>query len=192
MGLTKEPVTESRGSTRQWGKVMEDEDQRSETRRRSNANGKVPAGDAETIPISVIGPNITINGDIHSTEDLVIEGTVDCSVTCGTLVVGENGCVRGDIRTERLRLAGVVEGSIETNDLAIEASAHVKGDVNYTRLRVASGGTIQGQMNCHGETDDRAERPARVASVSSPPRAVAVFEDPSFHPSREAMRNAAA
>jgi cytoskeletal protein CcmA (bactofilin family) len=171
---------------------MEDDNEQSEIRRRPNANGKARDSEAEAVPISVIGPNITITGDIHSTEDLVIEGTVDGSVTCGTLVVGESGCVRGDIRTERLRLAGIVEGSIETSDLAIEASAHVKGDVNYTRLRVASGGTIQGQMNCYGEGDDRAERPVRPAKAVSPPRPVAVFEDSTFHPSREAMRNAAA
>ncbi|MGZ3270673.1 MAG: bactofilin family protein [Croceibacterium sp.] len=171
---------------------MDDQTEQSEVRRRASANGKARESEAEAVPISVIGPNITITGDIHSTEDLVIEGTVDGSVTCGTLVVGESGCVRGDIRTDRLRLAGVVEGSIETSDLAIEASAHVKGDVNYTRLRVASGGTIQGQMNCHGEDDDRAERPVRAAKVASTPRPVAVFEDSTYHPSREAMRNAAA
>lgn len=174
---------------------MEDDTHHSEAPRRSSGNGsgKARAPEGETLPISVIGANITINGDIHSTEDLVIEGTVEGSVNCGTLVVGENGCVRGDIRTERLRLAGVVEGSIETNDLAIEASAHVKGDVTYARLRVASGGTIQGQMNCHGEIDEPVARhPARMANGAAPARPVAVFEDQSYHSAQEAMRNAAA
>ena len=171
---------------------MEEEGQHSDTRR-SGSNGKARNGEEAQAPISVIGANITITGDIHSTEDLVIEGTVEGSVTCGTLVVGETGCVRGDIRTERLRLAGMVDGSIETNDLAIENSAHVKGDVSYSRLRVASGGTIQGQMNCIGEIEDRVERHPRMANGSAPPRAVAaVFEDQSFTSSREAMRNAAA
>jgi cytoskeletal protein CcmA (bactofilin family) len=169
---------------------MEDENQHPETRRRSNP-GEKSRPEAEAEPISVIGSKITITGDIHSTEDLVIEGTVDGSVTCGTLVVGESGCVRGDIRTERLRLAGMVEGSIETSDLAIEASAHVKGDINYTRLRVASGGTIQGQMNCHDEAGGHTEpRPTRMVNGASGPRAVAVFEDPAFKTSREGMRHA--
>jgi cytoskeletal protein CcmA (bactofilin family) len=106
------------------------------------------------------------------------------------LVVGESGCVRGDIRTERLRLAGTVEGTIETDDLAIENTAHVKGDINYSRLRVASGGTIQGQMNCRDEEDRRADRPVRMANGAAPPRAVAVFEDAGYRGSREGMRNA--
>jgi cytoskeletal protein CcmA (bactofilin family) len=170
---------------------MEDEGQQAETRRRHGAAAKAPS-EPEVDAISVIGAKITITGDIHSSEDLVIEGTVEGSVTCGTLVVGENGCVRGDIRTERLRLAGVVEGSIETGDLAIEASAHVRGDVNYSRLRVASGGTIQGQMNCVDEADEPVRHAPRAANGATPPRAVAVFEDASYHASREGMRNAAA
>ena len=168
---------------------MED-DQQPETRRRSGASDK-PRGEVEAEPISVIGAKITITGDIHSTEDIVIEGTVEGSVTCGTLVVGESGCVRGDIRTERLRLAGTVEGTIDTSDLAIENTAHVRGDINYTRMRVASGGTVQGQMNCHDEAHEHAERPARAANGAAPPRAVAVFEDAAYRASREGMRNAA-
>jgi cytoskeletal protein CcmA (bactofilin family) len=171
---------------------MEEEGQ-TESRRRHGANGKTQT-ETEADPISVIGAKITITGDIHSSEDLVIEGTVEGSVTCGTLVVGENGCVRGDIRTERLRLAGVVEGSIETGDLAIENSAYVKGDIAYSRLRVASGGTIHGQMNCTEEVDERVRPAPRAAANGAmpPPRAVAVFEDPSYPASREGMRNAAA
>ena len=106
-------------------------------------------------------------------------------------MVGEKGCVRGEIRTERLRLSGMVEGTIETNDLAIEATAHVKGEVSYARLRVASGGTVQGNMVCVGESAFD-EQPPRKANGAAPAGPVAVFEDPSYRASRESMRNAAA
>ena len=39
---------------------MDDENEQSEIRRRPNANGKARESEAEAVPISVIGPNITI------------------------------------------------------------------------------------------------------------------------------------
>jgi cytoskeletal protein CcmA (bactofilin family) len=152
-------------------------------------NGKLPSGSREEHKISVIGADITVSGDIHASEDLVIEGTVEGGVSCGTLVIGKTGRVQGDIRTERLRLAGTVEGSIVTNDLAIESTAQVGGDIEYSRLRVESGGIIEGRLirREDGAKDGRAE-----SANSSRQQPNAVFEDRSYSQAQEALRNAAA
>ena len=152
-------------------------------------NGKAPSAPREEHKVSVIGADITVSGDIHASEDLVIEGTVQGGVSCGTLVIGKTGRVQGDIRTERLRLAGTVEGSISTNDLAIESTAQVGGDIEYSRLRVESGGIIEGRL-IRREDDARDTR--APASTAAAQRASAVFEDRSYSEAQEAVRNAAA
>lgn len=101
---------------------------------------------ADKPPMSVIGADIVITGNIEASVDLHIEGKVNGDVRCATLILGESSAVNGNIFADRVRVSGSVEGSIQTGDLAIEATAQVKGDVSYERLRVANGGTIEGNM----------------------------------------------
>ncbi|MGF1549078.1 MAG: polymer-forming cytoskeletal protein [Sphingomonadaceae bacterium] len=96
--------------------------------------------------MSVIGADITINGDIEASVDLLIEGKVHGDVRCATLILGEKSSVSGSIFAERVRVGGAVEGTVETRDLAIDATARIGGDIVYERLRVASGGIIEGSM----------------------------------------------
>lgn len=114
----------------------------------SNGTGSGNAEkDAESgKPMSVIGADIVITGDIEASVDLHIEGQVTGDVRCATLILGENSTVNGRIQAERVRVGGRVDGAVETRDLAIEAGARVTGDLVYERLRVASGGVIEGTM----------------------------------------------
>lgn len=100
----------------------------------------------EKNPMSMIGADIVVTGNIEAKVDLHIEGRVQGDVRCATLILGENSSVNGSIYADRVRVSGSVEGAIETKDLAVEATARVTGDVVYDRLRVANGGVIEGNM----------------------------------------------
>lgn len=148
------------------------------TRPNHTSNGKSSGhGGPDQSSVSIIGADITITGDIHALEDLVIEGKVEGGVTCGTLVLGESGRVHGNIRTERLQVSGEVHGSISTSDLAIEANAKIHGDIEYSRLRVAGGAVIQGQLSKReGENSQDIQGSAEISRI----RPTTVFEDPSY------------
>ena len=110
------------------------------------ADDKASGDQAASSPVSVIGSDIVINGNIDATVDLHIEGKVVGDVQCQTLILGSQSTVDGNIRAERVRVSGTVKGSIETRDLAIEASASVTGDVVYERIRIANGGSLEGTL----------------------------------------------
>jgi cytoskeletal protein CcmA (bactofilin family) len=97
-------------------------------------------------PMSMIGADIVVTGNIEAQVDLHIEGRVQGDVRCATLILGENSVVNGSVYADRVRVSGTVEGAVETKDLAIEATARVTGDVTYERLRVANGGIVEGHM----------------------------------------------
>ena len=107
------------------------------------------------MPMSVIGSDILVTGNIEAEVDLHIEGRVQGDVRCSTLILGERSSVVGSIFAERVRVAGTIEGAVETTDLAIEATARVKGEVTYSRLRIANGGIIEGTMT-HKPLDESA------------------------------------
>jgi len=97
-------------------------------------------------PISMIGSDIVVTGNIEAQVDLHIEGRVQGDVRCATLILGENSEVNGSIYADRVRVSGKVDGAIDCKDLAVEATACVTGDVIYERLRVANGGVVEGHM----------------------------------------------
>jgi cytoskeletal protein CcmA (bactofilin family) len=97
-------------------------------------------------PMSMIGSDIVVTGNIEAQVDLHIEGRVQGDVRCATLILGENSEVNGSIYADRVRVSGKVDGAIDCKDLAVEATAKVTGDVIYERLRVANGGVVEGHM----------------------------------------------
>ena len=125
----------------------------------SNASDDAAAADqpAAAGPVSNIGADIVITGNIDATVDLHIEGRVVGDVRCATLILGPESSVDGNIRAERVRVSGSVKGSIHTRDLAIEASANVAGDVVYERLRIASGGAVEGTLKRSSGEEGAAE-----------------------------------
>lgn len=120
----------------------------------------VGAGDAHTdkSPISMIGADIVITGNIEASVDLHIEGRVNGDVRCATLILGGNSSVNGSIHAERVRVSGMVEGAIDTRDLAIEAGALVTGDIIYERLRIANGGCVEGTMKRKAPVEDEGSK----------------------------------
>ncbi len=112
-----------------------------------NGHGQAePAGSVRESPLSVIGADILVTGNIDAEVDLQIEGRVVGDVRCATLILGERSSINGNIFAQRVRVSGLIEGAIETTDLAIESTARVKGEISYSRLRIANGGVVEGSM----------------------------------------------
>ncbi|MEA3010910.1 MAG: hypothetical protein QOJ91_2602 [Sphingomonadales bacterium] len=116
---------------------------------------------------SMIGSGILIDGSIEADADLQIRGRVLGDVRCETLVLGEQGEIRGNVEADRVWLSGRVEGAIETGDLAIEATARVKGDLTYSRIRMADGAVVQGRISHVGR--DAGIKAQAVPAIEPPP-----------------------
>jgi cytoskeletal protein CcmA (bactofilin family) len=135
----------------------------------------------EASGVSIIGPNIVINGNIESAgdtvEDVQIEGRVNGDVRCATVVLAENSAVRGNIQAQRVKVAGAVEGGIEAEELAIEGTAQITGDVVYEKIRIAAGAIVQGNLKWRAAASEVPEsgKLKLVEAQAPPPPAKAVF-----------------
>lgn len=121
----------------------------------------------DVTPMSHIGPDIVITGNIEAVVDLNIEGKVIGDVRCATLILEESSSVNGNIYAARVKVSGTVEGSIDTKDLVIEGNARVSGEITYERLRVTAGGVIAGNVSRRipegtGHDDSRSEPVAQL------------------------------
>jgi cytoskeletal protein CcmA (bactofilin family) len=99
---------------------------------------------------ATIGPSISIKGDITGSEDLLIQGRVDGSVTLEnhSVGVGSEGRVNADITGRLITIEGTVEGDLTAEEqIVLRGSAHVKGDIKAPRVVLEDGATFRGLVD---------------------------------------------
>ena len=101
---------------------------------------------------TLIGATARIDGNVHFTGGLRIDGTVKGSVVAqdagtGTVIVSEEASVEGEIRVGHAVINGRVVGPITgTESVELQAKANVNGDVHYKTLEVHLGAVVQGRL----------------------------------------------
>jgi cytoskeletal protein CcmA (bactofilin family) len=101
---------------------------------------------ARASTFSVIGPDVTIKGDVSASADLHVDGRIEGDIACSSLVQGEGSVIVGAIEAESARLAGQVRGTITARDLVVLQSARIEGDVHYDALTIEQGAQVEGRF----------------------------------------------
>jgi len=117
----------------------------------------------------VIGRDITLAGEIASCDHLIVEGTVEASVKdCHRLEVADGGLFRGAVEIHEAEIAGRFEGSVSVQGrLVVRSTGRIDGKVQYGELAVDAGGTIDGEIRCHGKVTkpEKAGKPMAEAPL---------------------------
>ena len=121
---------------------------------------------------SVLGPTLRFRGELSAQEDLVIQGSVEGSIThTQNLTVGTDGSMKGDIRARVIIIDGKVEGDLyATESVSIRATAKVKGNVFAPRVGITEGAFFQGQIEMQPSGAAVQEHSARLrqAALAAP------------------------
>jgi len=128
---------------------------------------------AENAPrASVLGPTLRFRGELSAQEDLIIQGSVEGSIThTQSLTVGTDGTMKGDIRARVIVVDGKVEGDLyATESVNIRATAKVKGNVFAPRVGITEGAFFQGQVEMQPSGAAVQEHSARLrqAALTTP------------------------
>jgi cytoskeletal protein CcmA (bactofilin family) len=101
---------------------------------------------------SLIGAGTKVNGDVHFSGGLRVDGEIDGNVTANlgkpsTLVLSEHARVDGAINVTHLVVNGVVTGPVYAADyLELQSKAKLIGDVHYKTLEIQLGAIIEGKL----------------------------------------------
>jgi len=108
-------------------------------------NGARPARTGPQ-PMSIIGSEVIISGDLATDAQLHVDGRIDGNVRCAQLIQGGDGIISGNIVAEEARLAGTVEGTVSAATLTVEATARILGDIAYDTISIEAGARIDGRL----------------------------------------------
>jgi cytoskeletal protein CcmA (bactofilin family) len=97
---------------------------------------------------SFVGSNTTIKGNLECSENLLVEGTVEGNLNSdGTIVLGKDAVVRGEVRAREVAVSGIVVGTIRCPDrLEIFESAKIIGTIQALVLKMEPGAQINGRV----------------------------------------------
>ncbi len=105
--------------------------------------------------MATIPASLHIVGEVHSEEDLRIDGEVRGNIHMpdATLTVGQHSRIDGDIRAKRIHVQGTVGGAIAASErIELAASASVTGNLSADHVVVAEGAFVSGHVDMNRRT----------------------------------------
>ncbi|MCR9067732.1 MAG: polymer-forming cytoskeletal protein [Rhodobacteraceae bacterium] len=105
----------------------------------------VPAPKPQPSP-SFLAADLTIIGDLSSTGDIQLEGTVKGNVRAHLLTVGQQAIVEGEIIADDVVITGQVIGTVRGLKVRLTSTAQVKGDIIRKVIAIESGAHFEGSV----------------------------------------------
>jgi cytoskeletal protein CcmA (bactofilin family) len=96
-------------------------------------------------PASVIGADLTINGNLQSAGEVQIEGNLEGNLQATRIVVGKAAKINGNLIAEDIIVLGTVNGSIRGNRVTLQSTSTVDGDIVHQSLAIEQGAFFEGK-----------------------------------------------
>lgn len=99
---------------------------------------------------AVIGPTISIKGELTGEEDIIIEGKIEGKLDLRQhrITVGKSGVVRGEMRARVISIEGDVQGTLTgIEQLILSKSSTVRGDIIAPRVTLEDGAKFKGSID---------------------------------------------
>lgn len=106
---------------------------------------------------SILSADLTIKGSISSEGEVQLDGLVEGDVRAGSLSIGEEATVKGEVVAESVVIRGRVEGSVRARQVQLAATARIEGDIIHATLAVESGAYFDG--HCRRSSDPLSDKP---------------------------------
>lgn len=106
---------------------------------------------------TVIGPEVTITGEMHATCNVDLYGTVEGNLEIeGLLRLREGSRVVGDITATNAIIDGEVRGAVHAREKAeLRSACRVDGDLVAESVAIADGGHFEGKITMAGTREAR-------------------------------------
>lgn len=117
---------------------------------------------------NVLSNDVEIKGSLKFSNDLIIDGKIDGEVISdGSLTVGENAVVKGEIKTKSVTIFGKVEANVTvTERCQLKTNAVLEGDVAAGTLAIEEGATFMGS-SAVGRNKSGGSAPKKEAAASA-------------------------
>jgi len=115
---------------------------------------------------SVLSSDITITGNVRSSGDIQIEGTIEGDIRAQVLIVGETATVKGEVVADDVVVHGRVVGRLRGLKVRLSTTARVEGDIVHKTIAIESGAHFEGSVQRQDDPLGQGAQPARIPAPS--------------------------
>lgn len=111
---------------------------------------------------SLLSSDLTVKGNVSTSGDIQIEGTIEGDVRAHLLTVGESATIRGEVVADDVVVNGRVVGRLRGLKVRLTSTSKVEGDIVHKSIAIESGAHFEGSVQ-------RSEDPLGDGAVSGRP-----------------------
>ncbi|TCM83398.1 bactofilin family protein [Rhodovulum steppense] len=139
---------------------------------RPGSDSPIPAAPKAKPPASMLSSDLVVTGNLKTSGDIQVEGTIDGDIQAHLLTVGESATVRGEVVADDVVINGRVIGRVRGLKVRLTSTARVEGDIIHKTIAIESGAHFEGSVQRQDDPLNSGQRsgtakPAHVLGESS-------------------------
>ena len=110
------------------------------------AAAPAPSAPKAKPPASVLSQDLHVIGNIKTTGDIQVEGTVEGDIRAHLLTIGETATIKGEVIADDIVINGRIIGRVRGLKVRLTATARVEGDIIHKTIAIESGAHFEGSV----------------------------------------------
>lgn len=116
-------------------------------------------------PASVLSADLHVTGNMKTTGDINVEGTVEGDIRAHLLTIGETATIKGEVVADDVVINGRIVGRVRGLKVRLTSTARVEGDIIHKTIAIESGAHFEGSVQ---RQDDPLNPGAKNAPTQKP------------------------
>ena len=116
-------------------------------------------------PASILSADLHITGNMKTSGDIQVEGTVDGDIRAHLLTIGETATIKGEVIADDVVINGRIVGRVRGLKVRLTSTARVEGDIIHKTIAIESGAHFEGSVQ---RQDDPLNPGAKSAPAQKP------------------------
>ncbi|MEP3637257.1 MAG: polymer-forming cytoskeletal protein [Paracoccaceae bacterium] len=97
-------------------------------------------------PASILSADLHITGNMKTTGDINVEGTVEGDIRAHLLTIGETATIKGEVVADDVVVNGRIVGRVRGLKVRLTSTARVEGDIIHKTIAIESGAHFEGSV----------------------------------------------